>query len=121
MPAGAARSRSDIQNFSRRGACVRGLTTPGSEGRCGSGGGILIATGETLIQVQNRVLGSAGSAPLFKTIPGYGLIGVRGGYPCNHKHVITVDGKNIADKGYRAPGWGIWPGPRPGARYQFRF
>src|SRR6185503_20981339 len=29
---GAARSRAAIQNFFRRGACVRGLTTPGAGG-----------------------------------------------------------------------------------------
>jgi hemoglobin/transferrin/lactoferrin receptor protein len=119
---GAARSRSNIQNFFRRGACVRGLTTPGSDGRCGSSGGNLIATGETLAQVQNRVLGSATSAPLFSAIPGYGIVGVRGGYQFNPKHEITVDFKNIADKGYRAPGWGIdGPGRSLAARYQFRF
>ena len=50
---GAARSRATIQNFFRRGACVRGLTTPGGGG-CRTGGGILIPTGETLTQVQNR-------------------------------------------------------------------
>ena len=119
---GAARSRSNIQNFFRRGACVRGLTTPGSDGRCGSSGGILIATGETLSQVQNRVLGSASSAPLFTAIPGYGLVGVRGGYQFNYRHEITVDFKNIADKSHRAPGWGVdGPGRSLTARYQFRF
>ena len=101
---------------------MRGLTTPGSDGRCGSSGGLLIATGETLAQVQNRVLGSASSAPLFTAIPGYGLVGVRGGYQFNAKHEITVDCKNIADKGYRAPGWGVdGPGRSITARYQFRF
>jgi hemoglobin/transferrin/lactoferrin receptor protein len=119
---GASRSRSNIQNFFRRGACVHGLTTPGLGGICGSSGGLLIATGETLAQVQNRVLGSATSAPLFTAIPGYGLVGVRGGYQFNHKHAITVDFKNIADKGHRAPGWGIdGPGRSLAARYQFRF
>src|SRR6185503_4527107 len=52
---GAGRSRANIQNFFRRGACVRGLTTLGPTG-CGSAGGILIPTGETLAQVQNRLL-----------------------------------------------------------------
>jgi hemoglobin/transferrin/lactoferrin receptor protein len=60
---GAARSRPNIDAFFRRGACVRGLTTPGSSG-CGSPGGILIPTGETVAQVQNRVL------PLGSTING---------------------------------------------------
>src|SRR6185436_15689141 len=60
---GAARSRTNIQNFFRRGACVRGLTTPGPTG-CGSAGGVLIPTGETLAQVQHRLL------PLGATING---------------------------------------------------
>ncbi|MCA1613410.1 MAG: TonB-dependent receptor, partial [Acidobacteria bacterium] len=33
---GGARSRAQIQSFFRRGACVRGLTTPGPGGVCGS-------------------------------------------------------------------------------------
>ncbi len=119
---GAARSRTNIQNFFRRGACVRGLTTPGSSGQCGSGGGILIATGETLAQVQNRVLGSAQSAPLFIAIPGYGLINVRGGLRFNERQEILIDFENIADKSYRAPGWGIdGPGRSVTVRYQYRF
>lgn len=119
---GAARSRSNIQNFFRRGACVRGLTTPGTDGRCGSSGGTLIATGETLAQVQNRTLGSANSAPLFSAIPGYGLISLRGGFRFDERHEITVDFENIADKSYRAPGWGVdGPGRSVTARYRFRF
>ena len=86
----AARSRANIQNFFRRGACVRGLTTPGPTG-CGSAGGILIPTGETLAQVQNRiaadwrdingvrVVNNDTVVPTFPYLPGYGLVGVRGG------------------------------------------
>ena len=119
---GAARSRQNIQNFFRRGACVRGLTTPGSAGQCGSSGGILIPTGETLEQVQNRILGPANSAPLFRAIPGYGLINVRGGFRFNENQEITVDFENIGDKNYRAPGWGVdGPGRSVTVRYQYRF
>ncbi|MBZ5498762.1 MAG: TonB-dependent receptor [Acidobacteriia bacterium] len=119
---GAARSRSNIQNFFRRGACVYGLTTPGPDGRCGSSGGILIATAETLAQVQNRVLGSATSAPLFPAIPGYGLLNLRGGFRLSESHEITVDFENIGDKSYRAPGWGVdGPGRSVTAHYRFRF
>ena len=119
---GAVRSRTNIQNFFRRGACVHGLTTPGADGRCGSAGGILIPTGETLARVQNRVLGAAESAPLFPAIPGYGLVNVRGGLRFNEAHEVTIDFENIGDKGYRAPGWGIeGPGRSVTARYQFRF
>ncbi|QQS48562.1 MAG: TonB-dependent receptor [Acidobacteriota bacterium] len=119
---GAARSRSNIQNFFRRGACVRGLTTPGTTGQCGSAGGTLIATGETLQQVQNRVLGAADSAPLFEAIPGYGLVNLRGGYRFNEHHDVSLDFENIADKSHRAPGWGIdGPGRTVTIRYRYRF
>jgi hemoglobin/transferrin/lactoferrin receptor protein len=119
---GATRSRTNIQNFFRRGACVYGLTTPGTTGQCGSAGGTLIATGETLAQVQNRVLGSAQSAPLFTAIPGYGLVNVRGGLRFNESQSVSVDFENIADKSHRAPGWGVdGPGRSVTVRYQFRF
>ncbi len=119
---GAVRSRANIQNFFRRGACVRGLTTPGTNGQCGSAGGTLIATGETLAQVQHRVLGAADSAPLFPAIPGYGLFSLRGGFRFNEAHQVTIDFENIADQGYRLPGWGIdGPGRSVTMRYRFRF
>jgi len=119
---GAIRSRANIQNFFRRGACVRGLTTPGANGQCGSAGGTLIATGETLAQAQNRVLGGADSAPLFPAIPGYGLFSMRGGFRLNEINEIIVDFENIGDKGYRLPGWGIdGPGRSVTVRYRYRF
>jgi len=119
---GAARSRTNIQNFFRRGACVYGLTTPGADGKCGSSGGTLIATGETLAQVQNRVLGSASSAPLFTAIPGYGLISLRGGLAFKERHEIILEFKNIGDKSHRAPGWGVdGPGRSVTAHYRVRF
>lgn len=130
---GGARTRTQIQNFFRRGACVRGLTTPGTTG-CGSAGGTLIATGETLAQVQNRVLpiGSVingvlvinndTAVPLFAAIPGYGLVNIRGGYRFGERHEINIDLENIADKGHRAPGWGIdGPGRNLTVRYRLKF
>jgi hemoglobin/transferrin/lactoferrin receptor protein len=131
---GAARSRQNIQNFFRRGACVRGLTTPGSNGRCLTAGGTLIATGETLRQVQDRVLPIGAvvngvrvvdeqtTVPLFSAIPGYGLFNLRGGYRFNESQEITLDFENIGDKSHRAPGWGVdGPGRSITARYQYRF
>jgi hemoglobin/transferrin/lactoferrin receptor protein len=119
---GATRSRTNIQNFFRRGACVYGLTTPGTDGRCGSSGGILIATGESLSQVQNRVLGSASSAPLFSAIPGYGLVGIRAGFRLGERQEVAIDIRNLADKNHRAPGWGIdGPGRSLTIHYGYRF
>ncbi|MDQ3748155.1 MAG: TonB-dependent receptor [Acidobacteriota bacterium] len=130
---GGARSRTQIQNFFRRGACVRGLTTPGATG-CGSAGGILIATGETLAQVQNRLLpigatvngvliaNNDTAVPLFTAIPGYALFNVRGGYRFAENQEITVDFENIGDKSHRLPGWGIdGAGRSLTLRYQLRF
>lgn len=120
---GATRSTGQIQNYFRRGACVRGLTTPGPTG-CGSAGGILIRTGETLAQVQTRVLGSttAAAQPLFDHIPGYGLINVRGGFRLGERSDIGIDFENITDQNYRGLAWGIeGPGRSVTARYRFRF
>ncbi|HEX6728588.1 MAG TPA: TonB-dependent receptor, partial [Pyrinomonadaceae bacterium] len=130
---GAARSRVNIQNFFRRGACVRGLTTPGNTGRCGSAGGILIPTGETLAQVQNRLLPLGATingvlvtddsaVPLFTAIPGYGLLNLRGGLKINDNQDLTFAFENILDKSHRSPGWGIdGPGRGVSLRYRYSF
>lgn len=119
---GATRSRANIQNYFRRGACVRGITTPGTNGQCNSAGGTLIATGETLAQVQNRLLGTADSAPLFTAIPGYGLFNLRGGIRFDEHSQIGVDFENIGDKSHRLPGWGIdGPGRSVTVRYKYQF
>lgn len=131
---GGARSRTNIQNFFRRGACVRGLTTPGNTGQCGSAGGILISTGETLAQVQNRLLPIGATingvlvqnndtvVPLFTGIPGYGLLNLRGGFRINDNQDLTFAFENILDKSHRSPGWGIdGPGRGVTLRYQYSF
>ena len=130
---GGARSRTNIQNFFRRGACVRGLTTPGGTG-CGSAGGILIPTGETLAEVQNRLLpigatingvlivNNDTAVPMFTAIPGYGLLNIRGGFQFRENQEISIDFENILDKSHRNPGWGIdGPGRSVTARYKLRF
>jgi outer membrane receptor protein involved in Fe transport len=131
---GGARSRAQIQNFFRRGACARGITTPGTNGQCNVAGGTLIATGETLAQVQNRllpigavingvrVINNDTAVPLFASIPGYLLLNLRGGYRFGENQEVQIDFENIADKSYRAPGWGIdGPGRSITLRYQYRF
>ncbi|HEV2864740.1 MAG TPA: TonB-dependent receptor [Pyrinomonadaceae bacterium] len=120
---GATRSRDDIRDFFRRGACVRGLVAPGPDGRCATGDEtILIPTGETLAQVQNRLLGSATSAPLFVAVPGYGLVGIRGGLKLGENSDLQFEFDNLADKNYRGISWGIdGPGRSFFSRYRLRF
>lgn len=130
---GAARSRTNIQNFFRRGACVRGLTTPGPTG-CGSAGGTLISTGETLAQVQNRLLPIGATingvrvvnndtlVPLFPHLPGYGLVGVRTSFKFREDSEVFVDFENIFDKSYRGISWGIdGAGRGVTVRYRYEF
>lgn len=107
---GATRTRAQIQNFFRRGATVRGLVGPGPDGVFGNANDILLATGETLAQVENRVLGSANSAPLHTYLPGYGLFGVRAGVRLSEQQSLILDFENIGDKNYRNATWGL-PGP----------
>jgi hemoglobin/transferrin/lactoferrin receptor protein len=120
---GAPRTRNQIRDFFRRGACMRGLVASGPDGVCGTNDEtILIPTGETLTQVQNRVLGSANAAPLFTAFPGYGLLNVRGGYRFAENSEVSVDFENIGDKRYRNVSWGIdGPGRSVTLRYQYRF
>ncbi len=107
---GASRSRTNIANYFNNGARVRGLVA----------GGVLKATGETLAQVQNRVLGTANSAPMFTAIPGYAVFGVRGGFPVGGKSDVMVDLTNIADRNFRGIGWGI-DGLGRGVTVKWRF
>lgn len=130
---GAPRSRAQIQNFFRRGACVRGVTTPGTSG-CGSAGGTLTATGETLAQVQNRllpigttingvtVINNDTAVPLYPYLPGYGLVGLRGTFRIGERSEIFMDFENIADKRYRGISWGVdGAGRGVTLRYRYKF
>jgi outer membrane receptor protein involved in Fe transport len=106
---GAPRSRSSIASFFNNGARARGLVD----------GGRLLATGETLEQVQQRVLGAAASAPLFSAIPGYALFGLRAGMPLGLRASLAVDLSNLADRSYRGIGWGVdGPGRAITLRYR---
>jgi len=128
---GAARSRTNIQNFFRRGACVRGLTTPGGGG-CTTPGGILIPTGETLQQVQARLLPIGATIngvtvvdnntaiPLFTAVAGYGLIGLRGALRFGDRSEVFIDFENIADKSYRGISWGV-DGAGRGLTFRYRY
>jgi outer membrane receptor protein involved in Fe transport len=119
---GATRSQANIASFFNNGARVRGLIGNGLDGRPGTMDDILLPTGETLAQVQNRVLGNAMSAPLFPVLAGYGLINLRGGFRVSENSEINIDFENIADKSYRGISSGVdGPGRSVSVRYRLRF
>jgi outer membrane receptor protein involved in Fe transport len=110
---GGIRTREEIAGFFNGGAIARGLVR----------NGILLATGETLAQVQLRVLGP-GLQPnqLFTKNPGFALLNLRGGFRIGERSSITVILENILDKNYRTMGSGIdGPGTNAAVRYSFSF
>jgi hemoglobin/transferrin/lactoferrin receptor protein len=119
---GATRSRTNIQNFFRRGARNRGWISPGPDGVFGNADDTLIATGETLLEIQNRVLGvGVNSAPLYTSVAAYTVVGVRVGMRFG-PHAIVIDAENLGDKNYRGISWGMdAPGRGISARYSLRF
>lgn len=119
---GATRSRSNIQNFFQRGATVRGYVAPGPDGIFGNADDMLRATGETLAQIQTRVLGTAAQALLYDHVPGYITFNLRGGYRFGERHAIFADFENIADRTYRGISWGVdAPGRNITLRYTMTF
>ncbi len=119
---GAPRSRTQIENFFRRGACVRGLTF-NAAGTCNAAVGTytLRATGEDITQVLTRVLGpSFATSQLFTKLPGYGVVNLRGGITVNEKASFFWAFENIFDAYYRNPSWGI-DGAGRGFAAQFRY
>lgn len=109
---GAPRSRAGIASFFANGARVRGLVV----------NNILASTGETLAQVQERVLGGLDSAPLFSAVPGYGVWGWRGGVRLAEGSDVFIDFSNILDKNFRGISWGVdGPGRGVTIRYRYQF
>ncbi|GBC80935.1 Colicin I receptor [bacterium HR10] len=120
---GAMRSRASIASFFRNGATVRGLVAPGPDGRFGTDDDFLIPTGETLTQVQNRVLGpGVESAPLYRAIPGYVVFNIRAGIRMGENHQLLIEAENLTDRNYRGITWGLdAPGRSLFLRYQYTF
>ena len=118
---GAERSRSSIRSFFLNGATARGWVTAGPDGVLGSADDLLATTGETLAQIQSRVLGTANSAPLFTQVDGFVTVGVRGGLRFG-QHEILIDAENLTDATYRGISWGMdGPGFGISVRYVARF
>ena len=108
----------DGGHFGNR-AGARGWVNAGADGIPNNADDILIATGETVAQVQARVL--AGGPSLFTAVEGYAVFGVRFGW---HRgpHSVFVDFENLGDQNYRGISWGMdAPGRGVSARYSLRF
>jgi hemoglobin/transferrin/lactoferrin receptor protein len=105
---GSMRSRASIRRFFYNGATVRSLVGPGPDGIPGNADDVLFATGETLVQVQNRILGAGvESAPLFPAIPGYVVFDLRAGIRLSENQDCLLSLTNIGDRNYRGISWGL--------------
>lgn len=104
---GAGRSRTSIANFFNNGARTRGLIGNGPDGLPNTPDDVLNLTGETLSQIQDRVLGTAASSSLFDAVPGYVTFNVRGGFRVATDHELRIDVENITDRNYRGISWGL--------------
>ena len=109
---GGVRTRASIATFFNGTATDMGLVV----------NGVLVATGESLAAVQNRVLGTANSAPLFTTGAGHATLGLRGGIRVTPQFDVTLIGENLTDRNYRSYGSGVdAPGANLQARVRYRF
>lgn len=110
---GGLRTREEIAGFFNGGAVARGLVR----------NGILLPTGETLSQVQLRILGpTLQPNTLFSKNPGFALLNLRGGFRIGERSSVVLILENIFDKNYRTMGSGIdGPGTNAAVRYSFSF
>jgi len=120
---GAGRSRGSIASFFTNGARVIGLVNAGPDGVVGNADDRLIATGETLAQVQDRVLGvGVNSSSLYTKVAGYVTFNIRGGLRFGERHELLIELENLGDRNYRGISWGIdAPGRGIYLRYNTRF
>lgn len=118
----APRTRNNMRAFFLNGATNRGWVSAGPDGVMGSADDLLTATGETIAQIQDRVLGvGVNSGVLFAAVPGYVTGGVRAGLKFG-AHQILIDAENLNDRNYRGISWGIdAPGRGISVKYVARF
>ena len=94
---GGWRTRASIEEFFTGGATNFGLVQNGR----------LTATGETLEEVQARVLGGAEGIPLFVKTPGFLTFGARAAWQVHPQVALTVIAENLTDRNYRWHGSGV--------------
>lgn len=84
--------------------------------------GVLLSTGESLAEVQRRVLGTATSAPLFTSQRGFAVLGLRAGMRLTSSLDISAIAENLGDVNYRLYGSGVdAPGFNLQIRTRYRF
>ncbi|HJU45110.1 MAG TPA: TonB-dependent receptor [Vicinamibacterales bacterium] len=109
---GASRTPASIASFFNGTATDRGLVS----------GGRLVATGETLAQVQARVLNGASLLAMYTETPGFIVFGARAGVRLGSHVDLSVIGENLGDRNYRLHGSGVdEPGVNVIARLRARF
>ena len=120
---GASRSRSSIASFFTNGARARGLVSSGPDGVAGNADDVLLPTGETLAEVQARVLpGRDGGAALRRRSPATSSSASAAPSGFASRHEILVDLENLGDENYRGISWGLdAPGRGVYVRYSLRF
>ena len=120
---GATRSRTNIQNFFRNGARNRGWINPGVDGVFGNADDILIETGETLAQVQDRVLGvGVNSAPMYTAVASLHRVRHSVRHAVWTAHDSDRRGEPERRDVYRGISWGMdGPGRGITARYMLKF
>ncbi len=97
---GASYRRSDIASFFR-GSRVAPLL---------DAAGVFRPTGETLLQIQNRVmpgLADTVRVPLYTTTAGWTTVNIRGGYAITDRWRLMAALENLLDHNYRVHGSGI--------------
>lgn len=107
---GARRTAAQIAAYFNGTAADRGLVS----------GGRLLSTGESLADVQARVLGGQASSALFTSSPGFVTLGVRAGWTITPTVAVTVIGENLFDRNYRVHGSGV-DGPGRSVQVRIRY
>lgn len=107
---GARRTAAQITSYFNGTATDLGLVSAGR----------LLSTGESLADVQARVLAGQTSAPLFTSSPGFVTLGIRAGWTITPNVGLTVIGENLLDRNYRVHGSGV-DGPGRSVQVRIRY
>lgn len=130
---GASRRRSDISAFFK-GGYVSPYLLPGADGIIGNSDDIFSPTGETLRQIQDRVLpigtvingvtvaGDGTRIPLYLGTDGWWTLDISGGFVIGENSRLSFGVGNLMDRNYRVHGSGLDAGGVNaflGLRYMF--